>query len=203
MMVNKNLVYVGLAILGLLLLVGVIGTMRGMTGDVVAVGNKKPSSSAQDSMAGRYNGGVSVNSDIGDLSKYRSEDIPVDCRLPDYSNDVVGWAEHMGHHAETQFCLEYYTEVIASPEVVDSSGIPEKCKLPSGRDEASWVEHLGHHQETKECLEYFEDESVPLVVEDSLDMPEKCKLPVGKDEASWVQHLGHHQETKECLRYFE
>jgi amino acid transporter len=43
-----------------------------------------------------------------DLSKYRSEDIPEKCRLPDYENDLGWWKTHLGHHAETNECLQYF-----------------------------------------------------------------------------------------------
>ena len=38
----------------------------------------------------------------------------------------------------------------------EDSGMPEKCKVPSGQDINSWKEHLGHHAETQECLKYFD-----------------------------------------------
>lgn len=154
---NKILIYAGGGLVVLLLLIGTFG-MMGMTGGVVGVNDKQSSSSAQDSMAGHHDGGSQkvVSSGSSDLDKYRSDDIPADCRLPSYDNDVVGWAEHMGHHAETQFCLEYYADVIESQNAVDSSGVPLKCQVPSGKSRASWIEHLGHHTETKECLKYFD-----------------------------------------------
>jgi hypothetical protein len=46
--------------------------------------------------------------DTQDLSKYRSEDIPEDCRLPNYENNVNKWTEHLGHHEDTKYCLDYY-----------------------------------------------------------------------------------------------
>ncbi len=36
-----------------------------------------------------------------------SEDIPEECRLPN-GQDVESWKEHLGHHAETQECLQYF-----------------------------------------------------------------------------------------------
>lgn len=155
---NKILIYVGAGVL-LLLLIGVfsMGRMSGnVVGSVSDVGGGRVVASSSGSMAGHHGGGQSVSLSSEELAKYRSEDIPADCRLPDYDNDVVGWATHMGHHAETEFCLEYYVDVIAPVVSESSSGMPDKCRQPSGRDRDSWVEHLGHHAETKECLRYFE-----------------------------------------------
>ncbi|MBU0957570.1 MAG: hypothetical protein KKF56_02035 [Nanoarchaeota archaeon] len=56
------------------------------------------------------NGNV-VNNGNSDLDKYRSDDIPVDCRLPQYENSVESWKEHLGHHENTLYCLDYYKEV--------------------------------------------------------------------------------------------
>lgn len=42
------------------------------------------------------------------LDKYRQAPIPEDCRLADYDNDVKAWAEHLSHHGNTKYCLEYY-----------------------------------------------------------------------------------------------
>lgn len=52
----------------------------------------------------------SNNEKIGNLnlSKYRSEDIPEECRLPEYENNVESWKEHLSHHEETEHCLGYY-----------------------------------------------------------------------------------------------
>ncbi len=146
-MESKILVYLGLAI-ALLLFVGTfaMGNMNGRT--VSNVGDSE-------NMANHHGGEQSIILNDEDLAKYRSEDIPSDCRLPDYNDDVKKWAEHLSHHQETQFCLEYYNEESTTETSESSSDIPEKCRLPSGRDKESWKEHLGHHQETKECLKYF------------------------------------------------
>ena len=42
------------------------------------------------------------------LNKYRSEEIPADCRLPEYESNVESWKEHLGHHETTWHCLDYY-----------------------------------------------------------------------------------------------
>lgn len=42
------------------------------------------------------------------LDKYRQDPVPEDCRLADYDNDVKAWAEHLSHHGNTKYCLEYY-----------------------------------------------------------------------------------------------
>lgn len=36
-----------------------------------------------------------------------SQDIPEKCRLP-AGQDVNSWKEHLGHHADTQECLQYF-----------------------------------------------------------------------------------------------
>lgn len=51
--------------------------------------------------------GNSVKQD-SNLEKYRSEKIPQECRLPEYDNDLNGWKEHLGHHQNTLYCLDYY-----------------------------------------------------------------------------------------------
>lgn len=45
------------------------------------------------------------------LDKYRSEDIPEECRLPVYEDDISWWKQHLSHHSNTQFCLDYYSNV--------------------------------------------------------------------------------------------
>ena len=44
-----------------------------------------------------------------DLGRYRGEGIPVDCRLPVYENSVESWKEHLSHHEDTHYCLEYFS----------------------------------------------------------------------------------------------
>lgn len=144
---SNTLVYLGIGVV-LLLLVGTF-TMGSMNGRVVSNTENK------NDMVGHHNGEQSISSSDEEIAKYRSEDIPSDCRLPEYDDDVQKWAEHLSHHKETQYCLQYYAEENTLEISENSSDIPEKCKQPSGRDEESWKEHLGHHQETKECLKYF------------------------------------------------
>ena len=50
---------------------------------------------------------VVVDGDL-DLEMYRSEDIPVDCRMPIYESRVESWKEHLSHHEETHYCLDYF-----------------------------------------------------------------------------------------------
>ena len=45
----------------------------------------------------------SANAGINRLN----EDIPEKCRLPD-GQDAISWKEHLGHHSETQECLQYF-----------------------------------------------------------------------------------------------
>ncbi len=109
---HKVLAYVGLGVV-LLFLIGTFAMGgRGMSGKSV---------SNTDDMAGHHGGGQVVGNMDGhhgggeqfiisseELAKYRSEDIPADCRLPDYENDLDSWKEHLGHHENTLYCLDYY-----------------------------------------------------------------------------------------------
>lgn len=52
--------------------------------------------------------GSNANSNsAGELEKYRSESIPEECRLPQNQN-LESWKEHLGHHENTLYCLDYY-----------------------------------------------------------------------------------------------
>ena len=42
---------------------------------------------------------TNANSDYSNL--------PQECQKPD-SQDLQSWKEHLGHHENTKFCLEYY-----------------------------------------------------------------------------------------------
>jgi len=42
------------------------------------------------------------------LDKYRSASIPEECRLPVYENRVESWKQHLGHHENTHYCLDYF-----------------------------------------------------------------------------------------------
>ena len=45
-----------------------------------------------------------------ELSKYSSADLPEECRLPE-GQDVNSWKEHLGHHQNTFYCLDYYKDI--------------------------------------------------------------------------------------------
>ena len=47
-----------------------------------------------------------------ELSKYRSSDIPEECRLPEGDSDVEWWKQHLSHHEPTWYCLKYYGTTI-------------------------------------------------------------------------------------------
>ena len=79
---NRNLIYIGI------IMVVLIGSL------FAGFGRKSENA-------------VKEANDI-DLTKYRSEDIPEDCRMPEYENDVKGWKEHLSHHQNTSYCLDYY-----------------------------------------------------------------------------------------------
>lgn len=80
-MKKDKFIYIG--IIAILILVAVIG-LKFSKGD--SVDNKK----------------------VGNLEKYRSEDIPEECRISDYEDDVESWKQHLSHHQETLYCLDYY-----------------------------------------------------------------------------------------------
>ena len=82
-MKNKTLAYVGIGFF-VLILIGGLFVGLGMNGNAVEENNNV------------------------DLSKYRSEEIPEECQLPSYENDVNNWKEHLGHHENTWYCLDYY-----------------------------------------------------------------------------------------------
>lgn len=47
------------------------------------------------------------------LGEYRSKEIPEECRLPAYQNDIEAWKQHLSHHQQTWYCFEkYYGENI-------------------------------------------------------------------------------------------
>lgn len=50
---------------------------------------------------------VVVGEDL-DLDKYRGDGIPIDCRLPVYEGRIESWKEHLSHHEDTLYCLEYF-----------------------------------------------------------------------------------------------
>lgn len=50
---------------------------------------------------------VAAGEDL-DLEQYRSEDIPADCRLPVYESRIESWKQHLSHHEDTLYCLEYF-----------------------------------------------------------------------------------------------
>ncbi|GEM_PF-5500251 len=46
-----------------------------------------------------------------ELDKYRSSEIPEECRLPEDQNDPIKWREHLSHHESTWHCLDYYEDL--------------------------------------------------------------------------------------------
>ena len=118
-MENKTLAYLGLGV-ALLLFVGTfaMGGMGGMngrsvssTGDMADHHNKEQPtvSNAVGSMDGHHGrSGQFISLSSEDLDKYRSEEIPEACRLPEDRDDIESWKQHLGHHQNTLYCLEYY-----------------------------------------------------------------------------------------------
>lgn len=94
---NKTLAYIGLGVI-LLLLVGTFA-MGGIT--------RKVTSDTND-MTGHHSEGQPLSSSSEELDKYRSEKIPEECRLPEYEDDLNSWKEHLSHHENTLYCLDYY-----------------------------------------------------------------------------------------------
>ncbi len=92
-MENKNPLYIGIGIFIILILVVAIVSSGILNGGVSKEVNPKQIKSGQTNSA---------------LEKYRSEDIPEDCRLPNYESSVSEWVEHLSHHKPTWYCLEYY-----------------------------------------------------------------------------------------------
>ncbi len=91
------------AIILLLMLMGVglahIGSNGPINGNVIASGG--------DSMAGHHSGGA-VSSNINtQVSNIDNSKLPEKCRVP-AGQDIDSWVEHLGHHTETQDCLEYF-----------------------------------------------------------------------------------------------
>jgi hypothetical protein len=86
---ENKFIYVGIAIILILLIGSVILSSGLLNQDVVETKN--------------MNGKTNQN-----LEKYRSSKIPEECRLPGYENDVESWKEHLSHHKETWHCLDYY-----------------------------------------------------------------------------------------------
>jgi hypothetical protein len=50
---------------------------------------------------------VVIEEDL-DLDQYRGEGIPIDCRLPTYESRIESWKEHLSHHENTLYCLDYF-----------------------------------------------------------------------------------------------
>ena len=98
-MKNKILRYVGLG--GILLLL--VGTFA-----MGSMNKKTANSNSVNNMASHYRKERQAGSlTEEELSKYRSKDIPEVCRLPDYDNNINKWKEHLSHHEETLYCLDY------------------------------------------------------------------------------------------------
>ena len=81
---NKNLIYWKIGILILLLIIGLLMVF-------VKINEKKI-----------------IKKQNVDLIKYRSSEIPEKCRIPEYENNLESWKEHLSHHENTLFCLDYY-----------------------------------------------------------------------------------------------
>ncbi len=83
---NKNIIYITVGITVVLLIAGVYFlNFRNFVGD--ETNNKY----ADDN-----------------LDRYRSDDIPEECQLPPYENNTEKWKEHLSHHENTLYCLNYY-----------------------------------------------------------------------------------------------
>lgn len=89
-MKNEKLFYIGAVIITLLL----VGTLIFGITDLVGNSDKETND---------------IQNNINpELEKYRSLDIPEECRLPGDKEEVESWIEHLGHHENTWYCLDYY-----------------------------------------------------------------------------------------------
>ncbi len=89
---KNKLTYVGVIIIGLVL-IGTLGMgVKNLTGKSVDEVN------AND-----------VKKNVNpELEQYRGDSIPEECRLPAGKNDLESWKEHLSHHENTLYCLDYY-----------------------------------------------------------------------------------------------
>lgn len=85
---NKVLIFVGIGII-LLLLGGTIVFSSGI-------------------LNGEVSKNIPSEQTNSELEKYRSKEIPEDCRLPEYEFDIEWWKQHLSHHEQTWYCLDYY-----------------------------------------------------------------------------------------------
>ena len=44
---------------------------------------------------------------VGSVKNADYSNLPEECRKPD-SQDLQSWKEHLGHHENTKYCLEYF-----------------------------------------------------------------------------------------------
>lgn len=100
---NKIWVYIGGVAIILILALSFFG--GGMHGNTT---RNMGEQSAGSSMAGHHSEGQPLSSSSEELDKYRSEEIPEECRLPEYEDDLNSWKEHLSHHENTLYCLDYY-----------------------------------------------------------------------------------------------
>ena len=84
--INKNLIYIGL-IFVILSLTVVVFIKVNATGKVVQNINKQNNQ---------------------ELDKYRLDPIPAECKLPEYEESINDWKEHLSHHQNTLYCLDYF-----------------------------------------------------------------------------------------------
>ena len=88
---NKIIIYVAIGFFALLVIGSVILSSGVLNGNTI-----KNSESLQNKQTNP------------ELEKYRSKNIPEDCRLPDYESDIEEWKEHLSHHQNTLYCLDYF-----------------------------------------------------------------------------------------------
>lgn len=100
---NKIWIYIGGVAVILILALSLFG--GGMHGNTV---RNMDGQSADSSMVGYHGEEQSISSSSEELDKYRSENIPEECRLPEYEDDLDWWKQHLSHHQNTLYCLDYY-----------------------------------------------------------------------------------------------
>jgi len=49
-----------------------------------------------------------IYSEEDPLEWYRSDDLPEDCRIPEYESDIEEWKINLRHDQKTWYCLKYF-----------------------------------------------------------------------------------------------
>ncbi len=85
-MENKNLMQLGIGLLVIILIGGLFFGLGKISGNTIK----------------------EETTNNLDLSEYRLEEIPEECKLPEYEDSIEEWKEHLSHHQNTLYCLDDY-----------------------------------------------------------------------------------------------